>query len=66
MNWLFKLNASNFKTGEMAQNTRYEMLNALSESKKSNKEIMKIVQEWNDQLEDDEDKLWDRLSIALA
>ena len=63
---MFKLNATNFKTGEMAQNTRYEMLNALSESNKSNKDIMKIVKQWNDQMEDDEDKLWDRLSIALA
>ena len=65
-NWLRKLSASNFFTGEMAQNTRYEMLNALSESNKSNKDIMKIVKAWNDELWDDDDKLWDRLSIALA
>jgi hypothetical protein len=42
------------------------MLNALSESNKSNKDIMKIVKAWNDDLWDDDDKLWDRLSIALA
>jgi len=65
-NWLRKLSAKDFFTGEMAQNTRYEMLNALSESNKSNKDIMKIVKAWNDDLWDDDDKLWDRLSIALA
>lgn len=65
-NWLRKISASNFFTGEQAQNTRYEMLNALSESNKSSKDIMKIVKAWNDELGDDDDKLWDRLSIALA
>jgi hypothetical protein len=49
-NWLRKLSAKDFFTGEMAQNTRYEMLNALSESNKSNKDIMKIVKAWNDDL----------------
>ena len=49
-NWLRKISASNFFTGEQAQNTRYEMLNALSESNKSSKDIMKIVKAWNDEL----------------
>lgn len=65
-NWLRKVSAKDFYTGEMAQNTRYEMLNALAESDKESKEIMKIVKEWNDELEDDDDTLRARLAVALA
>lgn len=65
-NWLRKISAKDFYTGEMAQNTRYEMLNALAESDKDSKDIMKIVKEWNDNLGDDDDTLRARLAVALA
>lgn len=65
-NWLRKVSAKSFYTGEMAKNTRYEMLNALSESERSNKEVMKMVDERFTELGSEDEDLAKALAMALA
>jgi hypothetical protein len=50
----------------MAKNTRYEMLNALSESERSNKEVMKMVDERFSELGSEDEDLAKALAVALA
>lgn len=65
-NWLRKVSAKSFYTWEMAKNTRYEMLNALSESERSNKEIMKMVDDRFTEMGSEDEDLAKALAMALA
>lgn len=65
-NWLRQVSAKNFYTGDMAKNTRYEILGTLSESERSEKEIMKMVDERFTELWSEDEDLAKALAMALA